>query len=486
LGGLAAGSPLGHAVSLLDEKERTMSVRCVSPVNGELYAERPYAEPTEIAQVFASARAAQRDWATTSVGDRAALVSRAVDAMLAMREAIAPELSWQMGRPVQCAGNELGGFEERARYMIDLAASALEPLDPGPKAGFTRFVRREPLGTVFVVAPWNYPYLTAVNAIVPALMAGNAVVLKHAAQTLLVAERFQQALDLAGLPEGLFQHLFLSHEQTAGILSSRQADFVNFTGSVAAGRDIERAAAGTFMGVGLELGGKDPAYVLPDADLDYAIENLADGSFFNSGQCCCGIERIYVHSDVYPQFVEGIAELTRSYVLGDPTDAVTTLGPMARARDAAFVRGEIDAAVAAGAQALVDESLFPASEPGTAYLAPQVLIDVDHSMSIMREETFGPVVGIMPVRDDRQAIELMNDSRFGLTAGVWTRDEERALRIGAQIETGTLFMNRCDYLDPALAWTGVKETGRGATLSRIGYETLTRPKSFHFRHPGEG
>jgi acyl-CoA reductase-like NAD-dependent aldehyde dehydrogenase len=458
-----------------------MSIQCISPVNNELYAERPTASEEQIESTFQNARQAQEQWAERPLAERATIVTGAVDAMLAMREDIAQELAWLMGRPIKYAAGELGGFEERARFMIELAETALAPIKPDPKEGFERFIQREALGVVFVVAPWNYPYLTAVNSIVPALMAGNAVVLKHAAQTLLVAERFQQAFDASGLPEGMFQHLYLSHDQTAAILGSGKADMVNFTGSVAAGREIERSAAGTFMGVGLELGGKDPAYVMPDADIDAAVESLVDGAFFNSGQCCCGIERIYVHRDVYDSFVEGVVALTNNYVLGDPLDPETTLGPMARARDAEFVRGEIAAAVDAGAKPLIDSSRFPADQEGTAYLAPQVLVDVNHDMSVMREETFGPVVGIMPVDDDDEAVALMNDSPYGLTASLWTRDEGRALAVGRRIETGTVFMNRCDYLDPALAWTGVKDTGKGATLSKVGYETLTRPKSFHFR-----
>lgn len=458
-----------------------MTIRCISPINNELYAERPCADDAAIDAAFASAKSAQQAWVNTSLTERAVVISKAVDAMLAMRDEITTELAWLMGRPVKFGGGELGGFEERARFMMDLAESALAPVTPDPKEGFTRFISREPLGTVFVVAPWNYPYLTAVNSIVPALMAGNAVVLKHAAQTLLVAERFQQAFDAAGLPKGLFQHLYLSHDQTSKILGSGVADMVNFTGSVAAGRDIERSAAGTFMGVGLELGGKDPAYVMPDANIGAAVETLVDGSFFNSGQCCCAIERIYVHQDVYDSFVEGAAALTSGYVLGDPLDPDTTLGPMARARDADYVRSEIDKAIAAGARGLIDAGQFDANQQGTAYLAPQILVDVNHDMSVMREETFGPVVGIMPVADDAEALALMNDSPYGLTASLWTSDEERALKVGRQVETGTLFMNRCDYLDPALAWTGVKDTGKGATLSKVGYETLTRPKSFHLK-----
>jgi len=459
----------------------TTTIRCVSPVDGRVYAERPVATDAEIAAALNEARSAQTEWRRVPVADRARYCSAAVDAMLAMKDEIVPELAWQMGRPVRYGAGELRGFEERARYMIDIAAAALAPIDPGPKDKFRRWISREPLGLVLVVAPWNYPYLTAVNTVVPALMAGNAVILKHAAQTLLVAERFQAAFDRAGLPKGLFQHLFLSHEQTAAMISGGRVDQVNFTGSVEGGRAMERAAAGTFTGLGLELGGKDPAYVRADADLAQAVENLVDGAFFNSGQSCCGIERIYVHRDLYRPFVDGFVDMTRSYVLGDPLDEATTLGPMVRASAADFVRGQIDAAIRAGATAHVDPRAFPKDAPGTPYMAPQVLTEVNHQMSVMIEESFGPVVGIMAVSGDDEAVELMNDSAYGLTASIWTRDDGAAEEIGARIETGTVFMNRCDYLDPALAWTGVKDTGRGATLSRVGYETLTRPKSFHLR-----
>jgi acyl-CoA reductase-like NAD-dependent aldehyde dehydrogenase len=373
------------------------------------------------------------------------------------------------------------GFEERARHMAAIAPQALADIHVGEKAGFHRFIRRDPVGTVFVVAPWNYPYLTAVNSIVPAILAGNAVILKHSAQTPLCAERYADAFAAAGLPAGVFQYLHLSHEDTARIIKDARVDFVAFTGSVAGGHAVQEAAASRFIGVGLELGGKDPAYVRPDANLAHAVENLVDGAFFNSGQSCCGIERIYAHEAIYDRFVEGFVELTKKYRLGHPLEADTNLGPMVRASAADFVRGQIGEAVGAGAKALVDPKLFPADKAGTPYLAPQILVGVDHSMSVMRDESFGPVIGIVKVKSDEEAIGLMNDSPYGLTAAIWTSDEEAAIRIGERVETGTWFMNRCDYLDPALAWTGVKDSGRGCTLSRVGYEQLTRPKSFHLR-----
>lgn len=457
-------------------------VKLVSPVDGRVYAERSYASDESVSAALEAAARAQRTWKKTPIAERAAYCTAAVEALLAMRAEIAPEIAWQMGRPVRYGAGELRGLEERARHMIAIAPEALADIEPGEKPGFHRFIRREPLGTVFVIAPWNYPYLTAVNSIIPALMAGNAVILKHASQTLLVGERFQAAFEQAGLPSGLFRNLLLDHDQSARVISSGRVQQVNFTGSVAGGQAMEHAAAGHFLGLGLELGGKDPAYVRHDADLAFAVENLVDGSFFNSGQSCCGIERIYVDSGVYPEFVERFAAMTRGYVLGNPLEEATTLGPLVKASSADFVRGQIAGAIAGGARALIDASTFSADAIGTPYLAPQVLVDVDHSMSVMREESFGPVVGIMPVDGDAQALQLMNDSPYGLTASVWTRDLEAAERIGDDIATGTVYMNRCDYLDPSLAWTGVKHTGRGATLSRVGYETLTRPKSFHLRH----
>ena len=460
----------------------TAKVQLISPVDGRVYAERAVADAAQIEQALTAAASAQAAWQRRSLSERAAFCTAAVDAMLSMQADIVPELAWQMGRPVRYGAGELRGFAERARHMIAIAPQVLERVEPEPVAGFRRYIKREPLGTVLVVAPWNYPYLTAVNTIIPALMAGNSVILKHASQTLLVGERFAEAMRRAKLPEGLFQNLLLDHVSTGAIITSGRVQQVNFTGSVEAGKVMESTASGQFLGMGLELGGKDPAYVRADANLEQAVENLVDGSFFNSGQSCCAVERIYVDQKIYPVFVECFAELTRQYVLGNPLDEATTLGPLVTPGAAFFVRGQIADALAQGAKALIDPKSFPADVPGSAYLAPQVLVDVNHQMSVMRDESFGPVVGIMPVASDEEAIALMNDSEFGLSASIWTLDLEAAERLGNEIATGTVFMNRCDYLDPALAWTGVKNSGRGVTLSPLGYEHLTRAKSFHLRH----
>ncbi len=455
------------------------TIRIVSPVNASIYAERPVANRREIEAAVARAKQARMAWREASVARRAASLTRFVDALLAMNAEIVPELAWQMGRPVRY-GAEARGVEERARHMIAIAEAALAPIEKTDKPGFTRFIAREPLGTMLVIAPWNYPYLTAVNAIVPGLMAGNAVILKHASQTLLVGERFAEAARRADLPDGIFQNLVMSHADTEWLIGSGAIDHINFTGSVEGGRRIERAAAGTFASLTLELGGKDPAYVRADAPFEHTVENLVDGAFFNSGQSCCGIERIYVHEQLYDRFVGAYAALSATYTLGDPLAEATVIGPMAQARSADLVRGQTAAALAGGAKALL-RTRDERDRPASAYLPAEVLVGVDHGMAVMREESFGPVVGIMKVRDDDEAVALMNDSPYGLSASIWTADMDRARTIGARVETGTVFMNRCDYLDPGLVWTGVKETGKGGSLSEIGYQLLTQPKSYHLR-----
>jgi len=456
-------------------------LKTISPIDGSIYAERPLATASEITAALALARKAHDAWRHVPVGERAGVCARFVDAMLAKKQEIGVELTWQMGRPVRYTPGEVDRLAERARYMIAAAPGCLADTAVEPMAGFTRFIRHDPLGVVLVVAPWNYPFLTAVNAVVPAILAGNAVILKHSHQTPLVAERFAAAFAAAGLVNGVFQVLHLSHADTEAAIRAPAIDFVAFTGSVEGGHAVQQAAAARFIGTGLELGGKDPAYVRSDAKLDHAVENLVDGSFFNSGQSCCAIERIYVHRDVYDRFVAGFVDLTNTYKLGNPLLPEVTLGPMVRASAAEFVRGQIADAVKSGAKALIDPKRFPSDKQGTAYMAPQVLVDVDHSMRVMTEESFGPVIGIMKVNSDDEAVRLMNDSAYGLTAAIWTTDPEAAIRIGDRVETGTWFMNRCDYLDPALAWTGVKDSGRGCTLSRLGFTYLTRPKSFHLR-----
>jgi acyl-CoA reductase-like NAD-dependent aldehyde dehydrogenase len=456
--------------------------RVISPVDGSIYAEFDLPSAAEIEATVARAVRAQESWKRVPRAERSAICRRMTDLMVERADAIGTELTWQIGRPVTQSPFEIRrGFLERARYMVDVATEALVDLALEPKDGFRRFIRREPLGVVLVMAPWNYPYLASVNTVVPAIVAGNSVILKVSQQTPRVAEHYADAFKDAGLPEGVFQHLHASHDDLARLIADPRIRFVSFTGSVAGGAAVQRAAGEQFIATNLELGGKDPAYVRPDTPLGATIENLVDGAYFNAGQSCCAVERIYVHQDIWRPFVDGFIDLTRKYRLGNPLERETTLGPMVRAAAAAFVRDQISEAVRQGARAMIEPREFPAAREGTPYVAPQVLLDVDHRMRVMTEETFGPVVGLMAVKDDDEAVRLMNDSRYGLTASIWTSDVDAAVRIGDQVDTGTWFLNRCDYLDPALAWTGVKDSGRGCSLSRLGYESLTRPKSFHLR-----
>ncbi len=452
-------------------------LKCISPIDGSVFAERPVLAVEEARRAVGEVRAAQAAWAARPMEERIRLVLAGVARVGEMTEEIVPELARMMGRPVRYGG-EFGGFNERAQYMAKIAGDALADIEVGEDATFRRYIRRIPWGVVYVVAPWNYPYMTAINTVAPALIAGNTVVLKHATQTLLVGERMARAFHEAGVPEDVFRNVFLSHEVSDALIREKAFDFINFTGSVGGGKAMEMAAAGTFTPVSTELGGKDPGYVMEDADLDAAVDVLMDGAMFNAGQCCCGIERIYVHESLYDAFVEKAVAWVKALKLGNPLEQATTLGPMANVRFAEVVRKQVADAVAAGAVAHIEP--FEADDGG-AYLTPQVLTGVTHDMEVMREESFGPVVGIMPVSGDEEAIALMNDCQYGLTASLWTADVDRAARIGDRLETGTVFMNRADYLDPGLCWTGCKNTGRGGGLSVIGYQNLTRPKSYHLK-----
>ena len=450
---------------------------CISPIDGEIFAKRNTLSLKDAKDKVQLLRAAQKAWSARPLAERISLVMEGVDAVGKMDDQIVPELAQMMGRPIRYGG-EFGGFKERAQYMSEIAEQALQDIEISNDSSFKRYIKRIPHGLVFVVAPWNYPYMTAINTIAPALIAGNVVALKHATQTLLVGERLVDAFISVGIPEDVFINMYLDHDTTSRLIEENSFDFVNFTGSLRGGIEMERAAAGTFTPVGTELGGKDPGYVMEDADLDAAVETLIDGAMFNSGQCCCGIERIYVVESLYEKFLNKAINIVQNYKLGNPLEPETTIGPMANKRFSDEVRLQINEAIELGATAHIE--VFKNDDAGT-YVTPQILTGVDHNMRIMNDETFGPVVCIMPVSSDEEAISLMNDSEFGLTASLWTKDVGRAEKIADQIETGTVFLNRADYLDPALCWTGCKNTGSGGGLSIIGYHNLTRPKSYHLK-----
>jgi acyl-CoA reductase-like NAD-dependent aldehyde dehydrogenase len=450
----------------------------INPATEEPYRTVAAISESELAAVVVRARRAQRDWRQTPPAERARVVAQMVPAFRAQADQVALEITRQMGKPLAQSRNEIDTMIDRAETMCRLAEAALadEPLPP--KDGFRRFIRHEPLGVVLDIAAWNYPLLIAVNVIVPALLAGNAVLVKHARLTPLCADHFVDAFAKAGLPAGLIAATPMDHALAARVIRSGQVDYVSFTGSVEGGREVHGHVASRFMDAGLELGGKDPAYVADDANFDFAVESLVDGAFYNAGQSCCGIERIYVSRSLFTRFVDAYVDLVRRYRMGDPEDPATTLGPCAQKKVVETVQGQVAQARAAGTRVLTGGAPWK----GRGYFCePTVLVDVNHGMRVMWEESFGPVIGLMPVADDAEAVRLMNDSPYGLTASVWTEDPARAERLMDQLDAGTVYANRCDYLDPLLPWVGVKDSGKGCSLSHLGFRHLTRPKSFHLR-----
>ena len=455
--------------------------KTITPIDNSVYLERPLSTQNEIDNVIENSKKSFQSWKSTSIDDRIKIINKFIDNLIALKPEVSKEICWQIGRPISQCGNELRGFEERSRHMVEIAKESLRDIPATKNDEFDNYIYKSPLGVIFVMAPWNYPIITATNTIVPALLAGNTIVIKHSSQTPRCAELISQAFENTGLPEGVFQFVHTDHQACEKIIADPRIAHVVFTGSVRGGQEVKKYIGTRFINVGLELGGKDPAYVRSDADLNHAVENLVDGAMFNSGQSCCGIERIYVDHSIYKDFIDGFKTLTEQYKLGDPSQEDTNLGPVVRLSAANFIRNQISEAEKQGAKRLIDESKFSIAKDDNCYIAPQVMIDVNHSMRFMMEETFGPAVGIMPVKDQQEAKQLMNDSPYGLTASIWTKDLDFAKDFGREIETGTFFMNRCDYLDPALAWTGVKDTGVGCSLSVLAFDQFTRPQSFHMR-----
>ncbi|CCA68277.1 related to aldehyde dehydrogenase [Serendipita indica DSM 11827] len=415
----------------------------IIPHSQKPFVTREYPSEDELNAIIAAAADAQNSWSKTAL-------------------------------PLSQTPGELRGFVDRANYLLSIAESCLQdiPLTESDKPGFRRYIRRVPYGVAFLIVPWNYPYLTTVNSLIPALLAGNTALLKPSPQTPLTAERISEAFQRAGLPENVLQVVHLSPELVKYACRHPSVKYISFTGSVSGGRDIDQAAAasGDFKTVGLELGGKDPAYVRADANVDYAVAELVDGALFNSGQSCCAVERIYVHEAIFDEFTRKFVDLVKTYKLGDPTESGISLGPVVSVASAKRIRDQVQRAVAAGAKPLIPEELFPVAK-SEQFLA----------MDVVTEETFGPIAPIMKVSGDEEAVQLMNDSKYGLTASVWTTDEAAFESLVDKIDAGTVFSNRCDYLDPALAWTGVKHSGRGISLSKYGFDQVTRAKSVHIK-----
>lgn len=442
---------------------------------------RPLATADDVEASLARAREAARSWADTTPETRAQLCRRALDIMLQRQDGIAADITRMMGKPLAQAKGEVKGMVARANHMIAIAADSLADTVLPERAGYERRIQRVPLGVVFNMPAWNYPLLTCVNAVVPAVLAGNAVVLKHSTRTALCGEHFADAFSEAGAPAGLFQALHCDHATAAAISQDRRIGYVAFTGSVGGGHAVYCAIATShFIDAGLELGGNDAAYIAEDADLARAIEGVVDGACYNAGQSCCGVERVYVHEKHHDAVVDGCKALLEKYVLGDPTDDATSMGPMAQANACDFLAGQVTDATSKGAAILCGGRAIKVEGKGR-FFQPTLLAKVSHAMAVMREESFGPLLPIMSVKSDEEALALMNDSDLGLTASLWTSDRDRAALLAAKLEVGTVFMNQCDTLDPALPWTGVKDSGKGSTLSSLGFLHLTRPRSINFR-----
>jgi acyl-CoA reductase-like NAD-dependent aldehyde dehydrogenase len=438
-------------------------------------------EPTtdaELESILNRMRAAQQAWRDTPMELRVKVCREFIEAFRSMKESVALDITRQMGKPLRQARGEVDTMLNRAETMLRLAPEALQDDVLAHKEGFRRFIRREPLGIVLCIPAWNYPLLIAVNVVIPALLAGNAVLLKHSRITPLSGDAFVNAFRKTSLPPDLIASIHVGHDTIRKLIDTRSVDFVSFTGSVEGGRQVYQWASSQLLDMGLELGGKDPALVCEDANFTFTVENLVDGAFYNTGQSCCAIERIYVMRPLFSKFVDAYVAEVEKYRVGNPEDESTTIGPLAQAKAVDLINTQVRDAAGRGARVLTGGRRMPGRGH---FFEPAVLIDVDHSMSLMKDESFGPVIGLMPVDNEEEAVRLMNDSPYGLTASIWTTDSERGERLADRTNAGTVYMNRCDFLDPELPWVGIKDSGHGCTLSHLGFMYLTRPKGFHLR-----
>jgi len=465
-------------------RSKSTMLQVDNPYTGEVFCEVEMVDRAEAERAVTAAKRAQLEWRQTSLDERLALCNRFMDAMESMRDQVADEISGMMGKPRHQAFGEVGGVYERTNGMMAHAPHVLAEETLETKNGCERSITREPVGVVLAICPWNFPLLTAVNTIVPAILAGNAVVVKHSERTPLCGEHFQRAFEIAGAPKGLVTSVNCTHDVTATMIHDRRVNFVSFTGSVRGGHEVYRTVANErFINATLELGGKDPAYVAPDADAAEAAAGLVDGAMFNAGQSCCGIERVYVHTSKYDDFLAAAKELCDAYVLGDPMCGETHNGPQALPTSVPFLEGQVKDAVSKGARLLSGSSSGTHDASGRGrFFAPTLLADCTHDMDVMVEESFGPILPVTRVESDEEAVARMNDSSYGLTAAIFTQSQERVRDMGKSIETGTVFMNRCDYLDPDLPWTaGGENTGKGVSLSKYGFDGVTRLKGFNMR-----
>ncbi|KAL1597891.1 hypothetical protein SLS60_008379 [Paraconiothyrium brasiliense] len=460
------------------------TITTISPVTNKPILTRNGLSDADLLSIPETAARAFESYRRTSLSERQAIVKKALKLLNERQDALGKELTEQMGRPINYTPKEVTTAVARGEYMLKISDEALKETEGEAEKGFKRYIKKVPVGPVLILFPWNYPYLTLVNSLIPALLAGNSVVLKPSPQTPTSAEQIKQIFADAGLPEGVLQ-IFHSGSitQIEAIARSPQIQLVCFTGSVANGLAVQSAASDRVpIRVGLELGGKDPAYVRSDVDIKWAAEEIVDGSVFNSGQSCCSVERVYVDEKIHDEFIAALQDVLKGYKLGDPMEKDTHVGPVVSSRSADSIRAHIKDALEKGAKdATPDNASFKSPPADGNFVAPTLLTNVDHSMAVMTEETFGPVIPVMKVKNDAEAIKLMNDSQFGLTASIWTKDTNKGHELVDDVEAGTVFVNRCDYPAPDLAWVGWKDSGKGQTLSKFGFDQFVKLKSYHVK-----
>ncbi|KAI1435399.1 aldehyde dehydrogenase [Xylaria sp. CBS 124048] len=459
------------------------TITTISPTTNEPILSRTGVSALELETIPKVAAESFLTWRQTSLADRTIIVKKALGLLEKKKDQLAEEITVQMGRPIAYTGAEILTALKRANYMVKISEETLKDTEGEPENGFKRFIRKVPVGPVLIIFAWNYPYLLLVNSLIPALLAGNTVILKPSPQTPTIVEHVAEIFAEAGLPAGILQYFHCGSPLIMeSVVRDPNVKLICFTGSVAGGLAVQKVASDRIVNVGLELGGKDPAYVRGDVDLDWAAAEIVDGSIFNSGQSCCAIERVYVDEKIYEPFIEAARKVLKGYKVGDPLEKDTQIGPVVSKRAKEIIEAHIQDALEKGATDATPENPTFSNFPSRGnFVKPTLLVGVNHSMRVMIEETFGPVISVMKVKDDAEAIQLMNDSEFGLTGSIWTKDTDKGYELAQQVEAGTVFVNRADYPSPDLAWTGWKNSGKGVTLSRYGFDQFVKLKNYHLK-----
>lgn len=458
-------------------------LKTLNPYTQSVVYETPYCEQQALQYKIDEANQSALTWKKVPVRERVNLLQEALAYFEKNQDQIAKDITLSMGKPIRQSQNEVKTFFERARYLCSIAEETLKDDHLPEKQSLYRAIRHEPLGVILVISPWNYPLLVTVNSVVPGLLSGNTILLKPSSITPIIGQHFENAFGRLGPFQNLLQNVILDHQTTLTTIENPDIHHVVFTGSVNAGHTIYQSVSKRLIDCNLELGGKDGAYVAEDANVEQAVAGLVDGALYNAGQSCCGIERVYVHKAHYPSFVKRALALVQDYKLGDPLLPETTLGPLAKAESYETLEHHIQDAREKGAKVLYGG--YTETIGCGRFFLPTLVTDLHKDMFLMQEENFGPILPIQCVENDAEGFQEVAHSEFGLTAAIYTESLTRAEAFSAAIDAGTIFMNRCDYLDPALPWTGVKNSGKGSSLSRYGFYALTRRKAIHFKmHQG--